>query len=95
MFYLTSRDAKTVRRTSWRLIVLMAQAVVFCISDDIELDLCSIGCHESRHEVLRIRHLFMDDITALKVLKNALCFIMGYFVVMETYVMLPLLPRPP
>ena len=29
MFYLTSRDAKTVRRTAWRLIVLMAQAVVF------------------------------------------------------------------
>ena len=36
----------------------------------------------------------MSDMAAVKVLKNALCFIMGYFVAMETYVMLLLLVEP-
>ena len=38
-----------------------------------------------------IRHVLMainGDMAAVKVLKNALCFIMGYFVAMETYVTL-------
>ena len=36
---------------------------------------------------IRIRHvlLLVGDMAAVKVLKNALCFIMGYFVAMETY----------
>ena len=38
-----------------------------------------------------IRHVLMGDLAAIKVLKNALCFIMGYFVAMETYVTLLLL----
>ena len=33
----------------------------------------------------------MGDMAAVKVLKNALCFIMGYVVAMETYVTLLLL----
>ena len=35
-----------------------------------------------------IRHVLMGDMMAVKVWKNALCFIMGYFVAMETYVAL-------
>ena len=35
-----------------------------------------------------IRHVLMGDMAAVKVLKHALCFIMGYFVAMETYVTL-------
>ena len=38
-----------------------------------------------------IHHILMGDMAAVKVLKNALCFIMGYFVVLETYVTLLLL----
>ena len=37
---------------------------------------------------IRIHHVLMGDMAAVKVLKNALCLKMGYFVAMETYVML-------
>ena len=31
-----------------------------------------------------IRHVLMGDMAAIKVLKNAICFIIGYFVALET-----------
>ena len=34
----------------------------------------------------KICNVLMGDMDVVKVLKNALCFIMGYFVAMETYV---------
>ena len=62
MFYLTSRDAKTVRRTSWRLgdIFQPTRSLYdfrfkkYGSNSNVfdYLDLCSIGCHTSRHEVL-------------------------------------------
>ena len=35
-----------------------------------------------------IRHVLMGDMAEVKVLKNALCFVMGYLVFMETRVTL-------
>ena len=56
MFYLTSRDAKTVRRTSWRLgdfrLKVMAQTVVFMIFVTLTLTVDLFFVSRIRHEVL-------------------------------------------
>ena len=67
VLYLTSRDAKTVRRTPWGLDTsdryfdqehfesgskVMAQAVVFIFFVTLTLDLCSIFVIHTGHDIL-------------------------------------------
>ena len=45
MFYLTSRDVKTVSTTSGSKVMTQTVVLMFLITLTLTFDLCSIGCH--------------------------------------------------